>query len=693
MSSGRQRSGIDADTNRVWLIQMPPAEFESWRSVLLDPAESPLISVNKYTKELKAGDLAWLWISGPKAGIYGSLVIATDPEDPGDMTLYGGVTLDPKRKWVEVQPHHLLAEPAGKRALLDADPGLKGLSVVRMPWSGTVHKVTDEQHRQLHDACRRLIGAPEADRVAASSGIPAPRLSLRVAHTLRRDGRAGLPTLPESYVRSPLLALGRWLCDQVTSSELGFELDGREASAGELYLVPRHERPGYVAFVRCDNDRLSWGVTPPPLGPALGGELAVALSSPRVQRSIWELVATAKRGLQWTACRRDGGTGRLDPPSAERSVGMQVSSGLSTWARQTGAPVVLASISYDDAVAMTSVSLSHWIAADLSRLVSLVSVSLGLPVRQSPVPYPLPPTDRTRADPLIFISYRRVDDGKKLITSLYRALQERLPECVFLDEQLLAGADWRAYLRARLTEAGLLVVCVSDRALESDVVAWEIDTFAEQLKEAGRPGSMLPVRLAPSMWDGEDRPAGAWSRLACHHAAAGHLDARTLDDFVEQICRAYTDLQDDFRAWYVSDQDRLNDALTDGEGRTVLKALKSHGIDAGDLLEWLPILTALKRDRNVAASRTLTPPPLPQPPTPGRPPAPPPPAPSRRSRPESRVPAPLPSVAVDAPTRAADSSQRSDQPPVPDGVGELRPPGGLELGEKVEPAAVVGPVA
>jgi len=42
---------------------------------------------------------------------------------------------------------------------------------------------------------------------------------------------------------------------------------------------------------------------------------------------------------------------------------------------------------------------------------------------------------------------------------------------------------------------------------------------------------------------------------------------------------------------------------------------------------------------------------------------------------------------------AADPSQRPEQPDMPNGVRELRPPHGLEMGEQVEPARVVGAVA
>ena len=42
--------------------------------------------------------------------------------------------------------------------------------------------------------------------------------------------------------------------------------------------------------------------------------------------------------------------------------------------------------------------------------------------------------------------------------------------------------------------------------------------------------------------------------------------------------------------------------------------------------------------------------------------------------------------------RAADPPERSDQPDVPDGVGQLRPPRGLEVRQQVELAGVVGAV-
>jgi hypothetical protein len=41
----------------------------------------------------------------------------------------------------------------------------------------------------------------------------------------------------------------------------------------------------------------------------------------------------------------------------------------------------------------------------------------------------------------------------------------------------------------------------------------------------------------------------------------------------------------------------------------------------------------------------------------------------------------------------ADPPQRADQPDVPDGVRELRPPRGLHVGQQVELASVIGTVA
>jgi hypothetical protein len=51
------------------------------------------------------------------------------------------------------------------------------------------------------------------------------------------------------------------------------------------------------------------------------------------------------------------------------------------------------------------------------------------------------------------------------------------------------------------------------------------------------------------------------------------------------------------------------------------------------------------------------------------------------------------SISFRARPSAADPSQGADQPDMADPVRRLRPPGGLQVGQQVELAAVVGPVA
>src|SRR5690606_23033374 len=97
---------------------------------------------------------------------------------------------------------------------------------------------------------------------------------------------------------------------------------------------------------------------------------------------------------------------------------------------------------------------------------ALVLAADEQPIEVTPIDYPLPATDRRRAEPLIFISYTRSDNASGLITRLRDALEQTFPTRVFMDDRIPKGAQWRQHLRDRLTEAAMLIVAVSDDAME-----------------------------------------------------------------------------------------------------------------------------------------------------------------------------------------------------------------------------------
>lgn len=651
---GEPQSG-QREPERVWLMQVPPKQFDEWLPVLRDPTAAPMLTVNRFAKELRAGDPAWLWVSGTDAGIYGSLVLMSDPVLPGPgFQHFGGVTQRRERPWINVQPVGLLEQPIGKQDLIDEAPELADLSIVRAPFAGTVHRLTADQDRRLREAVHRLASKGDEDRPNPWPPVPPPRLEVAIAELLRDQGPTEvLHEDFDSRFRSPVRALGAWICDRLTESGVPFVLDREHASlqagvAGQiasLLFTPREsERSIYDQrlFLGFDDHELLWGLMP--WGSGDKQAFVQALGRKSIQKDIWETVRTAKTGLKWMDYERDS-AGRVQPPGDDGNPQeLSMAEGLPKWADDRAVPVVRASVPYDDVRAMTSSDLGQWLAADLSRLVPLICVSLGVPVTVKPIDYPLPATVRRRADPLIFLSYRRSDKEAGKITELHGALKEKFPTRVFLDvdegdEGIPTGSKWEEHLREQLIETALMVVAVSDEAMKSDVIAREIDTFLEQIEtedqpeEPGKedrpkkPGKMLPLRVRRSGFDTGVYPDDRWERrLSRYQAPPGDLESREVQFFVKEIAKAYADVEKQLRAFYATpgNLERLEGTAPSSRDKTASDAfvpetasrpdqherapsaadldtvegaahlLRDVGIDAQDMVEALPLLLAIK---------------------------------------------------------------------------------------------------
>lgn len=614
------------EPDRAWLMQVPPDQFKQWSRQLLDPGASPMLTVNRYVKQVRAGDPAWLWISGPNAGIYGSLVMMTDPVQPGaGFEHFGGVTQRRDRPWIHVQPITLLKQPILKHRLLEAMPELADLSIIRMPGGGTVHRLAPDEDRTLREAVKLLADPDDADRTSPWPPVPPPRLVPTLAQTLRDEDLGDRPMLADAYFRSPVMALGGWIRDRLSESGVEYMLVDHYLEGGiagqypSLHFFPKagSKAKGQLLFIRFGDEELLWGLMPSP--EADSEEFARALDKRSVQHTVWNTVKTCKRGLKWIRHEKDA-----------HYIDMNMAEGLPKWAHSGPAPVVSASVPYADLRAMTSPHLGQWIAADLSRLAPLALVSVGLPVTATLVDYPLPSTDRRRTDPLIFISYRRSDNRHGLISNLRDALEEKFPTRVFLDDGIPSGSMWKAHLEAELTETSLMVVAVSDDAMKSEEIEWEIATFIKQIdpKGSAKPGLMVPIRLRRSQFDEpKSLVHKTWEHLAKYQALPGYLESRDPSDFVPSVSEAYEELQKRFRDFYGTpgNLERLEDPGPSAHGSVsrgmggesateprdaeaclgqtetqasgmalVIRLLQRNGIEAEDLLTALPLLLAIR---------------------------------------------------------------------------------------------------
>jgi hypothetical protein len=93
----------------------------------------------------------------------------------------------------------------------------------------------------------------------------------------------------------------------------------------------------------------------------------------------------------------------------------------------------------------------------------------------------------------VFISYKRdVEPDESLALQVYNALSQHHE--VFIDQRLLIGMDWVKWIEQKITESDFLIVLLTARSIESEMVAGEIKLAHKLLKELGRP-KILPVSL------------------------------------------------------------------------------------------------------------------------------------------------------------------------------------------------------
>ena len=116
---------------------------------------------------------------------------------------------------------------------------------------------------------------------------------------------------------------------------------------------------------------------------------------------------------------------------------------------------------------------------------------------------------------LIFVSYARMD--KELVDELLAHLRPlaRRGIRVWLDSEVEGGEAWEARIRAKLTEADVMVACVSPRFVDSEWCLKEA-AFA---REAGTVILPVPLSKVARVHDpfsdlqytpGLDRPVSKW---------------------------------------------------------------------------------------------------------------------------------------------------------------------------------------
>ena len=146
-SGDQNKSGILADKNKLgWIFQGNPKYYDVIGAV--KDLDVITWSVKQYQNQIKKGDRAYIWISGPEGGIVASGVIRCDPEirenDEPDPYAVSGKINTGENPVVDIELKHKITDAIIKREDFLADERLKKVSIINFP-NATNYKLTSEQ--------------------------------------------------------------------------------------------------------------------------------------------------------------------------------------------------------------------------------------------------------------------------------------------------------------------------------------------------------------------------------------------------------------------------------------------------------------------------------------------------------------------------------------------------------------------
>ena len=184
---------------QAWIFQATPEKYNAIGAV--EDLDKLTWSVNQYTKQIKKGHKAYIWLSGTDGGIIASGTILCNPE-MRDRDLNDTYNLDPEKKTeqrlaVDIQIEHKLTDKIISRNVLKNDERTKKLSIliyhqgtnfpVRKEEEYVIESIIDgtyepipavdepkstnkENETQMTDVCKNtiLFGAPGTGKTYSS---------------------------------------------------------------------------------------------------------------------------------------------------------------------------------------------------------------------------------------------------------------------------------------------------------------------------------------------------------------------------------------------------------------------------------------------------------------------------------------------------------------------------------------------
>lgn len=176
-TSGARNNNITstADKKIGWIFQGNPKYYDIMGAI--KDLDVVTWSVKQYHNQIKKGDRAYIWVSGPKGGIVASGVILCDPEirennEPDPYAVSGKLNTG-ESPVVDIELTHKITDAIIKREDLLADDRLKNVSIINFP-NATNYKLTIEQADTIDSIINGTYNrvAPRNTEEAISSASP-----------------------------------------------------------------------------------------------------------------------------------------------------------------------------------------------------------------------------------------------------------------------------------------------------------------------------------------------------------------------------------------------------------------------------------------------------------------------------------------------------------------------------------------
>lgn len=162
-----QRMDVEAETaqRRVWIFQANPRRYDILNALADESLTEKVWLVNRYRKQIHAGHIGLIWMSGKEGGIYAVVDITSDPQmlfDSEQSRKYWVDTRDRRQlRWrVKMRYRLKFVNNPIFREELKGFPGLEKMPIFRQP-QATNFPVSNDEWQVILNILKKKFGFKE----------------------------------------------------------------------------------------------------------------------------------------------------------------------------------------------------------------------------------------------------------------------------------------------------------------------------------------------------------------------------------------------------------------------------------------------------------------------------------------------------------------------------------------------------